>query len=801
MKFNIALGKSRKDKKWRNKQMEWDDFLALIRETHRTPETVEEYLSFKKDRQDEIKDIGGFVGGHLAGGRRLASSVSSRQLITLDADEAKPDFWDRFCLMYDCTAAIYTTHKHTPETPRFRLIIPLDREVLKDEYVAICRRIAGDIGIDQFDHTGYQPHRLMYFPSTSKDGEYIFREQQGSLLSADDVLGTYIDWKDVSEWPMGKKEKKDLSTEAKKQGDPYEKPGLIGAFNRAYTIKQAVRKFLSDVYEETDLKDRLTFKEGSTSAGVIIYDDMFSYSHHSTDPASNKLCNAFDLVRIHKFQELDLECSEETPINKRPSYVAMQDLVANEPLVKQQLGEAKLEEAKHLFENVEDLEIEEVEDLEWLKSMDVDRKGNYLATINNISLILEHDRIFKNNIAYDLFEQQPIFRRNLPWRKIKDKPTINDNDLANIENYIEIVYKINAGSKLQKGLLVVLEKFSFHPVVDYLNTLKWDGVKRLETILPDYLGAENSEYVRTVTRKALVACVARVCNPGVKFDNVLTLVGEEGQGKSALWDKLGGKWFSDTFNMHMLQSKEAYEQIQGVWIIEIGELAGMAKAEVERVKGFLSARKDRYRAPYGRSTELRPRQCVFFASTNTMNFLKSQTGNRRFWPVLTHETKPKYNVQSITKEIVDQIWSEALSLYKAGETLYLDNQVTTLAKEVQEDFTESNPLVEQIENFLAYKIPPHWYNMTKYDKLEFIANYKEDEEGLEERNKVCRYEIWELVMNQRDPLTMQGGKLINDAMLKIKGWTRVKEYVRFGAFYPRHKGSYAKEVVLEELLA
>lgn len=798
MKLNISLGKSRNDKSWKNKEILWTDFLDKIKVTHRTAETVAEYLSFTPARQAEIKDIGGFVGGHLAGGRRLKGSVTSRSFLTFDVDEALPGFWQKFCLLYDCNAAIYSTHKHTPEKPRYRLLIPITREVLCDEYTAIVRRIAGDLGIEQFDHTGYELNRLMYWPSTSRDGVYEYQHQSGPYLNPDDVLSTYKNWQDVSQWPLGLREKKVQNNDLKKQGEPTEKPGLIGAFNRAYTIAEAIELFLAEVYEACDAADRYTFLEGSTAAGVVVYDNKFTYSHHSTDPTSGQLCSAFDLVRLHKYGLLDTD--EETPVNKRPSFVAMCDFVAKDKKVKQQLGEAKLQLARDAFSGY--TAAEEVEpDFDFLKEMDVDRKGNYLATINNVALILEHDPVFKDNIAFDLFRQQAIFKHNVPWRKLDGRPQVNDNDLANIENYIEKVYKLMAGSKLQKGLLVVYEKNSFHPIVNYLKGLVWDGNERLNTLLPKYLGAANSDYVRTVTRKALVACVARVMQPGVKFDNVLTLVGEEGQGKSMLWDKLGGAWFSDTFNLHMLQTKEAYEQIQGVWIIEIGELAGMAKAEVERVKGFISARQDNYRSPYGRTTEQRLRQCVFFASTNTTDFLKSQTGNRRFWPVATFEVKPAASPRDLTAEEIGQIWAEAFDAYINDEQLYLDADIIAQAKEVQEFYTEENPLVNQIENFLTFMLPDNWYDMLKYDKLDFLANYdKENIKDLKPRTKVCKYEIWELVMQERGPINTQGWRMIDAAMQKIKGWAKVKEYVRFGNHYPRHRGSFEKMVTIKDLI-
>jgi len=797
MKFNIAIGKSRHDKKWQNKEITWEDFCKRISETHQTAETLAEYASFTKERQDEIKDIGGFVGGFLSMGRRLAASVGARQLLTFDADTAQVDFWDRFCMQYDCAAAIYSTHKHTADNPRYRLLIPIDREVAADEYAAIVRRIASHIGIEQFDHTGYQPHRLMYWPSTSKDGDFVFKKQEGNILKADAILETYRDWQDISEWPMGSKEIKLVNSDAKKQGEPTEKPGLIGAFCRTFTIEDCVNTFLSGIYLECAIENRYTFAKGSTAAGVVVYDNKFTFSHHSTDPTCGMLCNAFDLVRLHKFKDLD-EDTTDTPINKRPSFLAMCDLVATNDQVKQQIGEHKLEKAMAAFSDI--AEVAEEVDLEWLKKMDADRKGNYLLTINNIALILEEDPIFKDNLAFDDFEQQAIFRRDLPWRKVADKKYMIDNDYSNIENYIEKVYKLACGPKLMKGLGVVLEKHRFHSVVSYLRGCKWDGLERIETLLVDYLGAEDCLYTRTVTKKSLVACCARVCNPGVKFDNVLTLVGEEGQGKSALWDRLGGEWFSDTFNMHMLKGKEAYEQIQGVWIIEIGELAGMANAEVEKVKGFLAARKDRYRASYGKTTDMRLRQCVFFASTNTYKFLKSQTGNRRFWPVETFIVKPEKSAYNMTKKDIAQIWAEAYMLYAMGEKLHLSKDIEKLALEVQSAYTEENPWVDIFENFLSYKIPKNWYNMPKWDKIDFINTYDPEKEDLEERTKVCKYELWEIALGKKESMTAYDLKQIDVAMSKLKAWHKDKEYVRFGNFYPRHKGSWHTLVTIDSLM-
>ena len=168
--FDIATGKSRKEINWKNQVSNWASFLNRISVTHRTAETLREYIDFKKPLQDERKDIGGYVGGYIINGRRKAENITLRQLITLDNDFSKGGLWDDFLLTYPNSAALYSTHKHSKENPRYRLIIPLNRPVSNDEYVAIARRIAGDLDINTFDDTTFEPSRLMYWPSTAKDG-------------------------------------------------------------------------------------------------------------------------------------------------------------------------------------------------------------------------------------------------------------------------------------------------------------------------------------------------------------------------------------------------------------------------------------------------------------------------------------------------------------------------------------------------------------------------------------------------------------------------------------------------------
>lgn len=781
--FDVAIGRSRKETSWKNKEMRWSDFVQKLSTTHRTAETFAEYCSAKKPRQDEIKDIGGFVGGHLSGGRRKAGNVSHRQLVTLDIDFGHMKFWDDFTMLYGCAAVLYSTHKHCPDNPRMRLIVPLDREVMTDEYIAIARRIAGNLGIDNFDHTTFEPSRLMYWPSTSKDGEYLFEHQDGPWQSADELLASYHNWQDSSEWPVSERYHHIIAQAIKKQGDPTEKAGVIGAFCRTYSIHEAIDVFLSDAYEACDTDDRYTFKEGSTSGGLVVYEDKYAYSHHGTDPVSGKLCNAFDLVRLHKFGLKDEDVREGTPGNKLPSYTAMVEYAAKDVKVRKLLGAERLQEAHQDFEGIEEDEIEE-DAGDWLAEMEVDRKGNYYSTINNIATILNNDPYLKGRMALNLFEQREIALKDLPWRKItKGNEYLTDKDDACIRHYIEKTYGIANTSKTKDAMDTTMLKNSFHPVKEYLNSVRWDGEERIDTLLIDYLGAEDTDYVRAVTRKTLVAAVARIFKPGVKFDYVLTLVGKQGIGKSSIIKKLGRGWYSDSFGT--IQGKEAFEQIQGVWLVEMGELAGLKKAELETIKHFISKQEDRYRVAYGRRTENFPRQCVFFGTTNNRDFLRDPTGNRRFWPIDTMVQQPTKDLfTDLTAAEIDQIWAEAVTLYKKSEPLYLSRDLEEKARLVQQEHIETDERSGMIQKYLDTLLPENWDTLNTFERRAFLAGDELSAEGTVQRSRVCIAEIWcEVLGGNQKEMNRYNTKEIHDIMRGIKGWedgTNTK--LRFGTY-------------------
>ncbi len=775
--MKIATCKNRTQKVYLNREATWEQLLAKLEHTTRTQEILEEYKKKTKDQQADIKDVGGFVAGELRNGRRLNQNVVCRSMVTLDADFAKPDFVDMIDLLYPNRCCIYSTHKHSQKTPKYRWIIPLDREVTPEEYEAIARRTAELIGLDDFDDTTYQPSRMMFWPSTSADGEYVFFKKDGPTLSADEVLATYRDWKDISTWPRSSRETDIRAHLGKKQEDPLTKQGWIGAFCRTYTIQEAIAKFIPEEYIPTTSENRWTYSKGSTAGGLVIYDDKFAYSNHSTDPASQQLCNAFDLVRVHLFT------------GDPDSQKKMLEFASQDPATKEQLAKEKAQEAKEAWSDEingfnaknsqQEAETDTQDDDDWMEALEMDKKGNLMATTDNIVQIMTHDKRLKDSVGgTDLFQQKPVKTGSLPWWSYNDNNTWDDTDDAGLRYYLEKVYKIVAKGKVDDATAFVHEKNSFHPVRDYLSTLAWDGLERLDTLFIDYLGAEDSPYTRAVARKTFTAAVARVFQPGCKFDCMPVLIGKQGIGKSHMLSIMGGEWFSDS--IASIQGKEGYEALHGSWIVEWAELSAAKKSDIESMKQFISKRDDRYRKAYARRVTDNPRQCVFVGTTNDDEFLRDFTGNRRFLPIQTDATRATKNIFDQLPQERDQIWAEAVQRYKDKEPLYLDKELTETATKIQDDHTYHSVREDLVRDYLERKLPEGWKDMTLFERKSWLEN--PDNQGTVERDRVCLLEIWcEIFDGSKLSFSNQDQRELKAIMTRI-GWER-KGNARFGNIY------------------
>lgn len=774
--MKIAVGNSRMDKKWKNQDISWADLCARCGSTIRTTETVEEYRKLKKGQQDGIKDVGGFVGGHLREGRRKNGMVLCRSLLTLDMDYGTPDIWDEITLFHDFKCCVYSTHKHTPEHPRLRLLIPLKREISEEEYPAVARMVAKEIGIDLFDDTTYEASRLMYWPSTSSNGEFFYKVQDGAELDPDEYLSHYDDWHDASTWPVSSRQSEVMQHSIAQQADPLTKPGVVGAFCRAYTVEEAIDAFLSEVYAPSAMNGRYDYIPADSSAGVIVYDGKFAYSHHATDPVCGRLLNAFDLVRLHRFRDLDDKCALDTAPSKLPSFQAMSDFALKDEKVKAVFAEERKAQAN-----------EEFSDEDWQKALELDKAGKVKNTLQNLTVILMNDPLLKPLVFNQLLDGMEI-KGDVPWRH--PSKFWRDADDAQLISYVDSHYGTFSARNYDIAVAKVTDDRSYHPIREFIENLpEWDKVPRVDTLLIDYLGADDSEYVRAVTRKTLCAAIKRVLYPGCKFDSMLVLNGPQGVGKSTLIAKLAGEWFSDSLNLGDTKDKTAAEKLQGYWILEIGELAGLKKAEVETLRSFLSRQNDIYRAAFGKRATPHLRQCVFFGTTNAESgYLRDTTGNRRFWPVKTPGTGIKHS-WDLTPELICQIWAETLVYVKQGEKLYLSAELEALSKAEQREAMESDEREGLVRLYLDTLLPEDWDGMDIFERRNFLSGSDFGDikkAGTVKRTQVSNMEIWcECFGKERANIRRTDSNELT-AILARLGWKRLDSKVRIPLYGPQY---------------
>lgn len=755
--LKIAYGNSRTAKQWSNKTIRFADLKERLKTTIRTSESAEEYAKFTKAQRDAVKDHGGFVAGVLKGGRRKIDTVESRSMVALDGDKIDAVFLKEYEKNAPYTSALYTTHSHTDENPRVRLVFPLTRDVTSEEYVAVARYLAQALGMDYFDECSYQPNQLMYWPSTPSNGVFVYKEVDKDWLDPDEILSVHPEWTDPTRLPTSSRESKANTANFKKVQDPLEKEGVIGLFNRVYfPVNLAVDEFLSHIYEPTDSDSRYHLIESSSMAGVEIKENgKFVYSHHAKDPAYLKLCNAFDIVRIHKFGDDD---------NK--SFKSMCEFAMKQEKVKLRVLEERQAQIDEDFADESD----------WRSKLRYMPRSKCLEnSVWNLMLILNNDPDF-SNIAYNEMAGRIEITGTVPWERPMDNKFWRDADTAQMKALIDIKYQSFSSRNHDVAFTKTVEDRHFHPAREYFEDLpEWDHVTRVENLLIDYFGTEDNSYTKAAIRKTLIAAVARTYHPGIKFDSALILVGAQGIGKSTFFSKLAGSWFSDSLTLTDMKDKAGAEKLQGFLILELGEMAGMKKVDIETIKSFLSRTDDIYRPSYGRVVESHPRQCIVVGSTNAENgFLRDITGNRRFWPVNVCGDSAKKSWQ-LTADEVSQIWAEALYLHKQGENLFLEGKEAVIAEEQQRQAMETDERQGLVENYLNTLLPDNWDAMSLFERKNFLSgdDFGGTKTGAVERTQVSNAEIWcECFGCSLSAIKASDSYAIAAIMMKIEGWEK-----------------------------
>lgn len=770
-KYTLSVAGSSASLKWTTVKYTWSDFLERLNRDIRSTETMRDFDRLDRTARANLKDVGGYMAGELSGARRLKSAVLSRSMITLDVDYADSLFPLEFDTRFPGVAAvIYNTRSDREKSRRFRVVVPFSEEVQDAaQYEAAARKMAELLGIDLFDPTTFQAERMMYWQSLSSDQPKVFEVFEGEPISAEYLLSLYgnnEEWRDIRNWAFKsdqEKETRAIVSKAMAQ-NPREKAGLVGAFCRAYSVPEAIEKYLSDVYEIAPGNDRYTYKAGHSVGGMIVFDDLFCLSYHSTDPiADGHAYNAYDLVRVHKFGHL----------GKEDSTKEMNKLVcADKECVKDMVTpDANLDDFDDYGDAVKSDSTEEVTELVW----DLDGKGNKQVTVNNFVNAFKSDPLLNGLLAYDMLKETIVFTRpSFTAKGSKKGDLVSDTDISIIKGRIERMHGIYNDAKLNDAIEQVSSDNAFHPIKMYLESLTWDGVPRIDTFLVEYMGAEDNAYTREAFRKMLLAAVTRIYEPGRKFDTALVFYSEQGVGKSTLIQRLSKGWFNDSLTN--LSGKESYEAIQFAWLVELAELSALRKSDVEAVKNFISKREDTYRGAYARRVKTHKRQCVFFGSTNDDEFLKDATGNRRFFPVEVKRTrKTRLIFEPEFDAIVDQLWAEAMEGYMLGEALTLSDEAEAIASGTREEFTERTPIQGLIEEYLDRLFPADYEDRFLAQRLDFL-NGDLGEEGTETKNSFSLIELWtEALGRRKDEYTVVNARELSNAVKALKGWKRDKQ--------------------------
>jgi hypothetical protein len=758
-KLNIAIGSSRRAVKWQNTQISWQQLLMKLEKPTITKETIECYVAMTKSEQDNIKDVGGFVGGFCKNESRSKSSISSRDLLCWDFDNCTTEIYKKLAKLDEMkvTYVIHSTHKHTPTKPRLRVIIPLEVTLSSKhgEYEFAIEKMTEKLDLmDMVDRISFERNRLVYWPSISSNAEYYFKSGEGEYLNwlpyLEGFEGDGQENKNPGQTKTNKGQNKDKTKKRWYKKDPRLVTGVIGAFNRTYPISKCIAEFLSDVYSGPDERGRYTFIAGTGASGVEVKDDdTLCQSYHSTDPArcykgseKPRECNSFDLIMIHKYDD------DQDKLKKAIKWaLELDDIHEDEKF--------KKEQEYNFYRGV-------AWDIEQIQMMGKEgQKISYpLLSESNLAILLDHLGV---KIAYNEMMQ----------RKFIDGVKWEDDDYSVMKDRCQ-AYKFKSMSRpdLLSHLNILAKKNSYHPIKAYLESLKWDGVARVETLLSTYFDAVDNEYTRGIMRKVLAGAVKRVYEPGCEMQYMLVLSGTSDIGKSSFWRRLAGEeWFSDDMQLTDMGPRTGTEKIQNKWIVELPELSGMKKADMEAVKAFLTRQEDVCRLAYGRETSNLARQSIMVGTTNEDGFLKDLTGNKRFLPVkVTRRLKDDLDR--------DQIWAEVMTFWE-NEDIRLSQKLRYMAEQAANEAMEVDDKFALVVKFLETKIPLNvWQDMKIWERQEFIKNADDKEKNtflskdLFLREKVAPLEIWcECFGRTKDSIKRADSNEITACLIKLN-WTK-----------------------------
>jgi putative DNA primase/helicase len=747
----VATAPKRNSAHWRQGEVTWGDLVSWMD----TPGTTKEAGNYFLGTLRETTVVHKKGGDPCTGMHRINPAVVSRSAITLDADTPRADLPDVVELLLGCAAIVHTTYSSSPDDPRFRIIIPIDRPLLPDEYFAAVSALMQQLGEDQFDKGSVEPARYMFKPAAQEPSWFQHWVIDGPALAVDPLLAGWDP--DLSKLSTPKPHRN--------KRDPYELEGVVGAFNLLITSYELPYDSAED--------GRWSLHGTASVAGMGEMGPGLVYSHHITDPAYGQACSAFDLVRLHMWGHLDKDEALDKPVNRRPSHAAMLETAAGDPRV--QAERVGLDFAEDLDDDLagtfDDAAV-------WKLELKFENKTDTLLdTIRNWDIVTANDPAF-TGLHFNEFTLAVEIDTDLPWRTVAAAGTMFDTaDLADLALYLERTYGVQlTDRRINQLVITTAARTRVNPVRDYLDALTWDGKHRVEKCLP---GVRPTSYTMMVARKCLAAAVARVYEPGIKWDHTLILYGPEGLGKT-FWVESMARGYSASLGP--INQKDTLLTMQRNWIMLADEGYSLRKADADLQKEFLTKRVDVFRAPYDARPTAYPRHSVIWGSTNDEVFLRRQEGNRRF---LIVRCEDKVDFAALTPAYIDQVWAEAVHIYRSGELLYLDDDQSLTAAAEREGFIEEDALEGVIQEFLDTPVPSEWATMSSEARLGWRQSYLDGLVGPGDStiDQTCSAELYVEALGRRFGDHRRSELLdINTALKRVPGWVarpgrhRVRQY-------------------------
>lgn len=719
-----------------------------------------ERLVDRAHHPEAVKDCGGYVAGRLKGTARRKGQVEYRSAVTLDADAASETL-PAVVAGLGLRALVHSTYSHTRAHPRYRVIFPIMGPGLsEEEYPRVARGLMEALGEAQFDPGSTQPERLMFWPATAAPDEYEVVECQGETATAQGLLRDFGGLGPTPDHMPGSKR------------DPLGLPGVAGAFNRVYDMARAVTEFHLPYDPVEGEPNRWHYTPAESEGGVIVYPDGYVFSNHASDPAYGRALSLFDLVALHVYGGEDRAAGvpQSTAPADRPSIQrAMREFAARPEIVTELVA-------------ADFADVDGDEDgaalPEWVREFHLHPKtGKPLDDVHNWDLLMRHDPVLRA-LARNEMDLTTVTRRPFPWRAVEagKDDALTNADRAQISAHLQRAYNMPrpAQEQLNGVIDMVAQDHGFHPVVEYLEGLEWDGVSRIETYLP---GAADA-YTRRVARLVAVQAVARALNPGVKVDNCLILTGRQGLGKSWFVETMARGWTCTLGPIEGGGLRDTVMAMTRSWITVADEGFAMKKADAEALKQFVTLTHDVIRLPYAKEHVKLPRRQVIWGTTNDAVFLRAQEGNRRF---LIVEVAEKLDFGKYSDEYVNQVWAEAVHIWKTSKheyglkdnpELFLSSEEEAAAESVRSMATEEDSMTGLIQAYLDTLVPENWVEMSPEERISWLRDAEQGiVSGTHPISVVCSLEIWEIALQrERGKHSRVDILQITNALKQLPGW-------------------------------